>query len=131
MTSAGQHAIDGLSATSRRIEPFATSVWPWVDEMAESNPEAVFFGGGVPPSDVIPLDRLRQGAERAWGLLGKKSGTLRQTAEHAVVEIDLGAPKGVVYRLLAGPSASKADTERLCKAIKAEGSYCRVVSYKS
>lgn len=72
-----------------------------------------------------------KGAERAWGLLGKKSGTLRQTAEHAVVEIDLGAPKGVMYRLLAGPSASKADTERLCEAIKAEGSYCRVVSYKS
>jgi 2-aminoadipate transaminase len=34
--------------------------------MAERNPEAVFFGGGVPPADVIPLERLRQGAERAW-----------------------------------------------------------------
>jgi 2-aminoadipate transaminase len=66
VTSAGQHAIDGLSATSRRIEPFASSVWPWVDEMAERNPEAVFFGGGIPPADVIPLERLRQGAERAW-----------------------------------------------------------------
>jgi 2-aminoadipate transaminase len=53
-------------ATSRRIEPFAASVWPWVDQMAERNPDAVFFGGGVPPAEIIPVDRLRHGAERAW-----------------------------------------------------------------
>jgi len=54
------------AATSRRIEPFAASVWPWVDQMAERNPDAVFFGGGVPPTEVIPVDRLRAGADRAW-----------------------------------------------------------------
>jgi 2-aminoadipate transaminase len=55
-----------LTATSRRIEPFAASVWPWVHDLEERNPEAVFFGGGVPPTDVIPVDLVRQGAERAW-----------------------------------------------------------------
>jgi len=54
------------AATSRRIEPFAASVWPWVDKMADRNPEAVFFGGGVPPTEAIPVSRLREGAERAW-----------------------------------------------------------------
>jgi 2-aminoadipate transaminase len=54
------------TATSRRIEPFAASVWPWVDKMAERNPEAVFFGGGVPPTEAIPVERLREGAVRAW-----------------------------------------------------------------
>src|SRR5215212_6866115 len=53
-------------STSRRIEPFAASVWPWVDQMAERNPEAVFFGGGVPPTEAIPIERLREGADRAW-----------------------------------------------------------------
>ena len=52
--------------TSRRIEPFAASVWPWVDQMAERNPEAVFFGGGVPPTEAIPVARLREGADLAW-----------------------------------------------------------------
>jgi 2-aminoadipate transaminase len=52
--------------TSRRIEPFAASVWPWVHEMEERNPDAVFFGGGIPPTEVIPVERLREGAERAW-----------------------------------------------------------------
>ena len=54
------------ATTSRRIEPFAASVWPWVDRMAERNPEAVFFGGGVPPTEAIPVGRLREGADRAW-----------------------------------------------------------------
>jgi 2-aminoadipate transaminase len=54
------------AATSRRIEPFAASVWPWVDQMAERNPAAVFFGGGVPPTEAIPVARLREGADRAW-----------------------------------------------------------------
>jgi 2-aminoadipate transaminase len=54
------------AATSRRIEPFAASIWPWVDQMAERNPEAVFFGGGVPPTEAIPVARLRAGADRAW-----------------------------------------------------------------
>ena len=56
----------GTARTSRRIEPFTASVWPWVDQMAERNPEAVFFGGGVPPTEMIPLERLREGAEKAW-----------------------------------------------------------------
>jgi 2-aminoadipate transaminase len=61
-TAQGQQS----ATTSRRIEPFAASVWPWVDKMAERNPDAVFFGGGVPPTEAIPVSRLREGAERAW-----------------------------------------------------------------
>ena len=34
--------------------------------MSERNPNAVFFGGGVPPTEVIPVDRLRYGSEIAW-----------------------------------------------------------------
>ena len=58
--------VQSHPTTSRRIEPFIASVWPWVHELEERNPEAVFFGGGVPPTDVIPVERLRQGAARAW-----------------------------------------------------------------
>jgi 2-aminoadipate transaminase len=61
-TAQGQQSAE----TSRRIEPFAASVWPWVDRMAERNPDAVFFGGGVPPTEAIPVARLREGADRAW-----------------------------------------------------------------
>ncbi|MCA9864497.1 MAG: hypothetical protein KC432_15795, partial [Thermomicrobiales bacterium] len=64
MTGTTRAGVD--AGVSKRIEPFATSVWPWVDEMSERNPNAVFFGGGVPPTDVIPVDRLRYGSELAW-----------------------------------------------------------------
>ncbi|MFN8594204.1 MAG: PLP-dependent aminotransferase family protein [Thermomicrobiales bacterium] len=64
MSDSSTSVADGR--VSRRIEPFAASVWPWVDQMAERNPEAVFFGGGVPPAEMIPVARLREGADRAW-----------------------------------------------------------------
>ena len=64
MTGTTRAGVD--AGISKRIEPFATSVWPWVDEMSERNPNAVFFGGGVPPTDVIPVDRLRYGSDLAW-----------------------------------------------------------------
>jgi hypothetical protein len=73
----------------------------------------------------------REGAERAWIILGKKSETLRQKGDFTIVEVDLGEPKGVMYRLLAGPSASKADVGRLCETVKGEIGYCRVISFRS
>ncbi len=73
----------------------------------------------------------RDGAEHAWAVFGRKSATLRKTARHEVYPIDLGAPKGTLYRLVAGPSASKADVQKLCDALKAEGAYCMVVTVKS
>jgi hypothetical protein len=73
----------------------------------------------------------RKGAERAWTILGKKSETLRNAGDYTIVEVDLGAPKGVMYRLLAAPSASKADVRQLCSAVKADIGYCRVLSFRS
>lgn len=62
----GTASEEQSAITSRRIEPFAASVWPWVHQMADRNPKAVFFGGGVPPTEAIPVARLREGADRAW-----------------------------------------------------------------
>lgn len=72
-----------------------------------------------------------QGAERAWKVLGQKYEILMESDEFIVVPIDLGAPKGVLYRLIAGPGASRGDARRLCDAVKGEGGYCRVISLKS
>ena len=72
----------------------------------------------------------RDGAERAWPIYDRKSAALGKTTSHAVHAIDLGSPKGIMYRLLAGP-ASKAEARKLCDALKAEGAYCHVVPFKS
>ena len=72
-TAQGQQSAE----TSRRIEPFAASVWPWVDQMAERNPEAVFFGGGVPPTEAIPVARLRKELTAPGPMARKPSSTAR------------------------------------------------------
>jgi hypothetical protein len=36
-----------------------------------------------------------------------------------------------MYRLVAGPSPTKAEAVKVCEAIKADGAYCRVVAYES
>ena len=72
-----------------------------------------------------------QGAERAWSVFGKKYETLKGSGDFKVVPVDLGAPKGVMYRLIASPGKSRADVRRVCEAVKSEGGYCRVISVKS
>ena len=71
----------------------------------------------------------RESAERGWKIYRKQLPAVRDTAQHAVYTIDLGPPKGLIYRLVAGPSTSKADPAKICAAVKAEGGYCRVVSF--
>ena len=112
------------TATSRRIEPFAASVWPWVDQMAERNPEAVFFGGGVPPAEMIPVARLREGANRAWDdgastllygevrgyrplreLIAERMATRGAIVDSADILVTNGAQQGIdlVARIFADP----------------------------
>ena len=74
--------------------------------------------------------KSRESAERGWKIYAKQLPAIHKTARHAVYEIDLGPPKGLMYRLVAEPSTSKADVEKLCTAVKAEGGYCRVVAFK-
>jgi hypothetical protein len=75
--------------------------------------------------------KSREAAERAWPILGRQSAVIKGAARHAVYSIDLGGSKGMMYRLVAGPSPTKAEAVKVCEAIKADGAYCRVVAYES
>jgi hypothetical protein len=75
--------------------------------------------------------KSREAAERAWPILGRESTAIKGVTRHAVYSIDLGAPKGMMYRLVASPSPTKAEAAKVCAAIKADGAYCRVVAYES
>ena len=43
-----------------------------------------------------------------------------------VSRVNLGAQKGVFYRLLAGPLPSQAEAERVCRELKAKRQFCEV-----
>lgn len=53
---------------ARRATAFAPSVWAEVDALYAAHPDrdVIFFGGGAPPAELIPSERLRWAAERAW-----------------------------------------------------------------
>lgn len=51
---------------SRRIAPFAESVWLVIDALSEHQPDAIYFGNGAPARELIPVDRLRTASATAW-----------------------------------------------------------------
>ena len=52
---------------SRRIAPFAESVWLVIDGLSAQRPDAIYYGSGAPARELIPVDRLREASAAAWG----------------------------------------------------------------
>jgi len=71
--------------------------------------------------------RTRDAAEREWKRLGAAYGKLLGGLEARFPRVDLGAEKGVYYRLLAGPLADAARARELCQALRKHKVECRVV----
>ncbi len=71
--------------------------------------------------------RSEQRAERAWKAVMTASRDLLGDLSHEVVEADLGADQGVLYRLRAGPLTDRGAGERLCADLKGRGLGCFVV----
>ncbi len=72
--------------------------------------------------------RSEQRAERAWKSVMAASEDLLGDLTHEVVRADLGADKGVLYRLRAGPVSDRGAGERLCSDLKGRGLGCFVVA---
>lgn len=67
------------------------------------------------------------GAKRAWRIYGTAHKRILSKHAHAVIPIDLGKPKGTLYRLVAAPSESRKNAVALCRAIKKDKGFCRVI----
>lgn len=66
-------------------------------------------------------------ARRAWVLLKRAHANLLGTLDPIVKRVDLGAGKGVYYRLQAGPLTSEAEARALCAKLKQRKQGCLVV----
>ena len=51
---------------AQRAGAYGPSFWAGLDGLFELHPDIIFFGGGVPSHELIPVDRLRYGSELAW-----------------------------------------------------------------
>jgi cell division septation protein DedD len=70
------------------------------------------------------------GAEQTWSILLKDFPDILGGLDHSVRQVDLGAEKGIWYRLYAGPIGSRADAQALCGQYKAKSTKnsCLVVA---
>lgn len=51
---------------ARRAVAFAPTSWNTLMPLFARHPEAIFFGGGAPALELMPVARLREAAARAW-----------------------------------------------------------------
>jgi hypothetical protein len=68
----------------------------------------------------LSSQKTNEQAERGWEELRKAYGDLLGNLQPSIREVDLGAEKGVWYRLYAGPVANRADAQVLCAKIKSQ-----------
>lgn len=68
----------------------------------------------------------QDGAEKGWAVLSKKHPKHLGNRSHDIVRADLGAEKGVFFRVFAVGFPGEADAAAACGAIKRAGDYCKV-----
>ncbi len=71
--------------------------------------------------------RSKAKADAAWAKYSKAHGDLLRGLKPLVTRVDLGADKGIYYRLRAGPLGGAAEARALCAKLKARKLGCLVV----
>jgi hypothetical protein len=68
----------------------------------------------------LSSQKTSEQAERGWQELRAAYRDLLANLQPSIRQVDLGAEKGIWYRLYAGPLASRADAQVLCAKIKSQ-----------
>ena len=113
------------------------------DEVKVTPPPAPAAPAPVPPKpkarSVAPVDQVKvyrvqlaavrtsEAAGSEWARLKKKNGDLLDALTLNVIKIDLGADKGIFYRLRAGPLATEVAAKKLCDQLSARKIGCLIV----
>ena len=61
---------------------------------------------------------------KGWTQLRRAHQSLLGNLQPEVSRVNLGAGKGVFFRLIAGPLASQAEADRICRELKAKRQFC-------
>lgn len=79
---------------------------------------------GFQPGVHLASYRQVKMAERGWKELIRKFSSQLGGLEMNIERVDLGAPKGVFYRLKAGPLATNSEAVSVCRSLKQRRQYC-------
>ena len=80
---------------------------------------------GPQPAVHLASYRSAKSADNGWAQLRRSQKALLGGLSHEVKQINLGRGKGTFFRLLAGPLASEAAAEKLCRTLKQRRQYCQ------
>ncbi len=132
--AAGREAV---SAPADAPEPVAEVPPPPAAESAEVAAVAPAPTEAAPPPTASPTDkdylvqlaalRSADAANEAWRRLAKANADLLGDLQPKVVRVDLGAEKGVFFRLRVGPLRDEANAKDLCAKFKARKLGCLVI----
>ncbi|NQU70732.1 MAG: SPOR domain-containing protein [Rhodospirillales bacterium] len=110
------------NSKSSSSKPSATTKWPSVKMLAAIAPAA----NGSTRVQLLSM-RSEKSVRKAWAGLQKRHGDLLGKLTLNVEKRNLGAKKGVYYRLQAGPLANVAAAQTLCSQLKKQKLGCIVV----
>ena len=119
----------GSAPASPPEQPAATATAPAASEGAPAAGESAAAPAAPTDTQVatapaihiwLSSQKSREQAERGWQELRTAYPSLLGKLELTVREVDLGAAKGIWFRVYAGPLASKQDAKDLCAKIKAQ-----------
>lgn len=51
---------------AKRTDVFGVSIWTDIFRQKEKHADPVYFGDGAPARELLPIDRMREAADRAW-----------------------------------------------------------------
>jgi hypothetical protein len=81
-------------------------------------------GAGPRPAVHIASYRSEEAARNGWTQLRRAHPQLLGNLQPDVARVNLGAGKGVFFRLMAGPLPSQAEADRICRELKARRQFC-------
>lgn len=114
-------AIEHAMQPAPTAKPAATAVKA---EGAGAEKMEAAAKGGPQPAVHLASYRSREAADRGWAQIRRAHKDLLDKLSSEISQINLGAGKGIFYRLNAGPLADRGAAASLCDKLKRRRQYC-------
>ncbi|MDH5189372.1 MAG: SPOR domain-containing protein, partial [Rhodospirillaceae bacterium] len=116
-------AIEGAMNAQMASSPQSAGQMSGTKTSANGKPSAKKLSGFQPGVHLASYRQMKA-AERGWKQLQAKFPSQLGDLEMNIEQVDLGSPKGVFYRLKAGPVSSDKEAVSVCRNLKQKRQYC-------
>ena len=115
--------IEG-SMNAQMVAPPQTTGQANATQMTANTATSAKKLSGFQPGIHLASYRQMKAAQTGWRELQAKFPSQLGDLEENIEQVDLGAPKGIFYRLKAGPLSSNDEAVSVCRNLKQKRQYC-------